>query len=131
MSTVDNFQNTALQLFSFTASMNINRSYGYLTRSKFIYEQIPRNLQILLAFFKVSTVVSTVNSTHYSTQSCCCFCTGNFDFKCLLCTLTINKQFKRHISHQNDLNGSKYWKFKRACLIFKGRGFFVKSRSLW
>ena len=78
MSTVDNFQNTALQLFSFTASMNINRSYGYLTRLMFIYEQIPRNLQILLAFFKVSTVVSTVNSTHYSTQSCCCFCTGNF-----------------------------------------------------
>ena len=58
MSTVDNFQNTALQLFSFTALMNINRSCGYLTRLKFIYEQIPRNLQILLAFFKVSRGVS-------------------------------------------------------------------------
>ena len=57
------------------------------------------------------------DSTHFSTQSRCCFCMGNFDFKCLLCTLTINKQFEYHISHQNYLNGSKNWNFKRACLI--------------
>ena len=131
MSTVENFQNTALQLFAFTASMNINCSYGYLARLKLIYEEIPRNLYILLAFFKVSTVMSTVNSTHYSTQSCCCFCIGKFDFKCLLCTLKINKQFKQHISHQNDLNCSKNCNLKRACLILKGRGFFVKSQFLW
>ena len=31
MSTVENFQNTALQLFAFTVSMNINGSCGYLT----------------------------------------------------------------------------------------------------
>ena len=90
MSTVENFQNTALQLFALTASMFVNRSYGYLTCLKLIYGQILRNLPILLAFFKVSTVVSTVNST----QSCCCFCIGMFDFKCLMCTLIINKQFK-------------------------------------
>ena len=130
-SNVEKFQNTALQLLALTVSMNVNSSYGYLTCLKLIYGQILRNLPILLAFFKVSTVVSTVNSTHYSTQSCCCSCAGNFDFKCLLCTLTINKQFKRYISHQNDLNGSKNWNFKRACHNLKGRGFFVKSQCLW
>ena len=60
MSTVENFQNTALQLFALTASMFVNRSYGYLTCLKLIYCQILRNLPILLALSKVSTVVSTV-----------------------------------------------------------------------
>ena len=33
VSTVEKFQNTALQLFALTASMNANRSYGYFTSS--------------------------------------------------------------------------------------------------
>ena len=60
MSTVENFQNTALQLLALTASMFVNRLYGYLTCLKLIYWQILRNLPILLAFSKVRTVVSTV-----------------------------------------------------------------------
>ena len=70
MSTVENFQNTAFQLFALTASMSVYSSYGYLKCLKLIYGQILRNLSILLAVFTVSTMVSTVNSTHYSTQSC-------------------------------------------------------------
>ena len=60
VSTVENFQNTALQLVALTASMFVKRSYGYLICLKLIYWQILRNLPILLAFSKVSTVVSTV-----------------------------------------------------------------------
>ena len=62
VSTVENFQNTALQLVALTASMFVKRSYGYLTCLKLIYWQILRNLPILLAFSKVSTVVTVLTT---------------------------------------------------------------------
>ena len=95
MSTVENFQNTALQLLALTASMFVNRSYGYLTCLKAHLLADPKESANFISFFQSEYCGEyRGDSTHYSTQSRCCFCTGNFDFKCLLCTLTINKQFK-------------------------------------